>query len=342
MRQSAIASAWLASILACVWTGAVMAAPVSVSGPVTHDNLAIYFIHGRSQPGPVPLTLEEALAAGTVQVRETSNVNALAIENTGDKPVFIQAGDIVKGGKQDRTLTVSLLLPPKSGRVPIASFCVEHGRWSKRAREDASKFTTASSVVPSREMKLAMLAPVATTGSAPSPMAETSLRQRKVWDGVRVAQQRLSRSTGADVRAAASQSSLQLSLENEKLAAARAAYVKALKDTARDDDIVGFVFTVNGKLNSGDTYMSNALFRKMWPKLLAASATEAIGRLNETGSDGPSAEDVGAFLAALKEGETKERPLDFGMRRVLHEADRGYLVEAVYHDDFVHRSYLAR
>jgi hypothetical protein len=238
---------------------------------------------------------------------------------------------------------VSLLLPPKSGRVPIASFCVEHGRWSKRAREDASKFTTASSMVPSREMKLAMQAPMpATTGSVSSPMAETSVRQTKVWDGVRAAQQRLSSSTGADVRAAASQSSLQLSLENEKLAAARAAYVKALKDAARDPDIIGFVFAVNGKLNSGDTYMSNALFRKMWPKLLTASATEAIGRLQEPGGDAPSAKDVEAFMAALADGKTNERPLDFGMTRVLHEADRGYLVEAAYHDSFVHRSYLAR
>ena len=72
---------------------------------------------------------------------ETGNVNSLAIENLGDQAVFVQAGDIVKGGQQDRTLTVSLLLPPKSGRVPIASFCVEHGRWSARGGEDARSFS---------------------------------------------------------------------------------------------------------------------------------------------------------------------------------------------------------
>ena len=31
-------------------------------------------------------------------------------------------------GKQDRVLTVSLVLPPKSGRLPIASFCVEQAQ----------------------------------------------------------------------------------------------------------------------------------------------------------------------------------------------------------------------
>ena len=115
-----------------------------VSGPHVHENLAIYFIHGNSADGPVPLTLSEALAKGRVQVIETGRVNELQIENTGDEEVFVQVGDIVKGGKQDRVLTVSLVLPPKSGMIPIASFCVEQGRWSARGTEDHAKFTSAT------------------------------------------------------------------------------------------------------------------------------------------------------------------------------------------------------
>src|SRR5262245_41994669 len=103
-----------------------------VSGPYVYENLAIYFVHGTGADGPVPLTLSEALAKGRVQVIETGRVNELQIENTGDEEIFVQAGDIVKGGKQDRVLTVSLVLPPKSGTIPIASFCVEQGRWSAR------------------------------------------------------------------------------------------------------------------------------------------------------------------------------------------------------------------
>jgi hypothetical protein len=33
-----------------------------VSGPVAHDNLAVYFVHGSAVEGAVPVTLEEALA----------------------------------------------------------------------------------------------------------------------------------------------------------------------------------------------------------------------------------------------------------------------------------------
>ena len=167
MRLSAVVNCVaFASLL--TMTGAAFAAPNAaperISGPVVHENLAIYFVHGTSQAGAVPLTLAEALSRHLAEVRETGHVNALEIENLSDQPIFVQAGDIVKGGRQDRTLAVSLLLPPKSGRIPIASFCVESGRWSPRGGEDSHAFASAQAAVPSLEMKLAMQAP-------PSPAA---------------------------------------------------------------------------------------------------------------------------------------------------------------------------
>src|SRR5438045_4131461 len=96
------------------FSAAAAAEETRTTGPVTHENLSVYFIHGPSAPGKAPLTLEEALAKRIVEVRETGNVNELEIENLGDEEVFIQSGDIVKGGQQDRSLMVSLLLAPKS------------------------------------------------------------------------------------------------------------------------------------------------------------------------------------------------------------------------------------
>src|SRR5712691_10944532 len=199
-----------------------------ISGPLVHENLAVYFIHGKSAPGEVPLTLEEAMAKGVVKVRETSNVNQLEIGNLGLDEVFVQSGDIVKGGQQDRTLMVSLLLAPQSGSIPIASFCVEQGRWAARGREDAKNFSTASAAVPSREMKLAMKAPLpaakpsdgslnAVGGQISDSSTETGTRQRQVWESVRKTQIKLTGSLGAQVRSVQSGSSLQLALENEKL-----------------------------------------------------------------------------------------------------------------------------
>jgi hypothetical protein len=331
---------------------------VRVSSPVVHENLAIYFIHGKSAPATVPLSLDEALAKGTVKVRETSNVNQLEIENLGAEEVFVQSGDIVKGGKQDRTLMVSLVLPPKSGSVPIASFCVEEGRWAARGREDVKNFATASASVPSREMKMAMKAPLPVapaadpshaavhahvSGGSNAYAAETGQRQQQVWAKVRETQSKLSDKLGAQVWSAQSASSLQLALESEKLIDAQKRYVDALKAAGESaDDIIGFAFAVNGAINSADVYPSNGLFRKMWAKLLNASAIEAIGHKNEPNVAPPSIEKVVEFLAHAEAGKASQTPLNAGVHLETREADAAYFFETARGSAWVHRNYLAR
>ncbi len=155
-----------------------------VSGPFVHDNLAIYLVHGTAEPGPVPLTLQEALAKGSVRVHETGSVNQLDIENLAGEEVFVQSGDIVKGGQQDRVLMVSLLLPPRSGRVAIASFCVEQGRWSARGKEDVKTFASAASALPSRKAKMAIKAPTLAAEEGAGRRASTGSRQQAVWESV--------------------------------------------------------------------------------------------------------------------------------------------------------------
>ena len=59
-----------------------------LSDPVVFRNLAIYFVHGQSRTGPVPLTLQEALAKQVITVRETGQVNQLQVENTGGEEIF--------------------------------------------------------------------------------------------------------------------------------------------------------------------------------------------------------------------------------------------------------------
>lgn len=344
MRLSAVLNCVaFASILTLTTAATAAREPdIRVSTPVRHDNLAVYFVRGHSNPGLVPLTLEEALAKNAARVSETSNVNSLEIENFGDTPVFVQAGDIVKGGKQDRTLMVSLLLPPKSGRVPIASFCVEHGRWSPRGGEAVDKFSTSTASVPSREMKITMQAPMPASPDTTESFADTGTQQMKVWDGVQRMQQKLVGNVGTDVRAPVSASSLQLALENDKLVAMRKAYIDALQAAAKDDDIVGYVFTINGKINSGDVYSSHALFTKMWAKLLTASAVEAIGQRNEKSSEPPPVLTVLAFLQSAEQGAPKEQPLNFGVNRITHASPTAYMFETAKADGWVHKNYLAK
>jgi hypothetical protein len=260
----------------------------------------------------------------------------------------------VKGGQQDRTLMVSLLLPPKSGRIPIASFCVEQGRWSARGKEDVKTFASSSGHVPSRDMKIAMQAPAKAaadpaTNAAANPSQrggyavpragdETSRKQRAVWDGVSRLQ------VGAPVVAPESASSLQLALENKKLVTEQKAYVEALRKAGEaSDDVIGYVFAINGQISSGDVYPSNALFRKMWAKLLNAGATEAIGHRNDTPAAAPpTVEAVNGFLAGAEQGTKNETQLTAGLRQETREGEKAYLFETASTKGFVHRNYLAK
>jgi hypothetical protein len=344
---------FVASFVAMHPLGA-LADGASISGPVVHANLAIYLVHGSAAKGPVPLTLQEAMAKGAVKVHETGSVNELTVENVGSDEVFVLAGDIVKGGRQDRVLSVDLLLPPHSGDVSIAAFCVEHGRWTARGKEDGRQFASAAAVMPSRKAKVAMRAYVASK-PAPSPehsrvttlslqRADPSVSQQEIWDTVKKTQEQLTRSVGVAVAAPASPSSLQLSLENEKLKQAQAAYIKALQGAGEaSDDIVGYVFAINGKINSGDVYASNTLFRKMWRKLLAANVTEAIGDKSAAGAAPPSIKDVQAFLAAAESGTEDERNINSSVRLATREGDNSLYAETRRSGgDWVHRNYLAK
>ena len=330
-----------------------------ISGPHVHENLAIYLVHGVSAGGAIPLTLQEALAKGSVQVTETGRVNELQIENTGAEEVFIQAGDIVKGGKQDRVLTVSFLLPSKSGRVPIASFCVEQGRWSARGKEDQSKFSSAHEAMPSRAALLAMAAPSEPAKVAePAPNVEggrqavqtqrgndVAEKQRKVWDSVATTQGKLSSGLNAQLYAPQSATSLQLTLEHEKLKEARAAYITALETIGlKDADVVGYVVAINGKMSSANLYPSNGLFRKMWSKQLAATVTEAIGETSKAAApEAPKPGAVSEFLAAAERGQSQERATAAGMRVETRDAASALYNEARQADGkWVHRNYLAK
>jgi hypothetical protein len=340
----------------------------SVLDPVTHENLSVYFVRGQSATGPVPLTLQEAILKGSVNVHETGQVNELIIENTGTDDVFVQAGDIVKGGKQDRVLTVSLLIPSGAGKIPIGAYCVEQGRWSPRGVEDAKRFSSSEKSVPSREAKLAMLAPAQPARPRTDEPSQSSMqvarepnrimnrgqhrgeaaapsRQSAVWAQVAKIQDSLSARVNERVNSGVSASSLQLSLENQKLAETRARYVETLKAAAKDPEIVGVVIAINGQISSADIYPSNGLFKKMWPKLLDAAATEAIGTSKSEQTAAPEIASVQSFLAAADKGKPAATP-DLAsalMNQEIRDGDKSLVVESRRKDGgFVHRTYLAK
>ncbi len=302
-----------------------------LSGPYTHKNLTIFLIHGKSIVHSKNfLTLQEALEQKKVIVYETNTVSELAIENISNEDVYVQAGDIVKGGQQDRMLATDFIVPPKSGKMPIGAFCVESGRWSRRAGERVEVFASSAEVASTKELKLA---------------AKRSKSQGAVWENVKVAQDRLSENVGARVNSPVSASSLQLAVENDKVRETADAYIKTLSGiSAGKDDVIGYVFAINGKVNSADVYGSSALFKKLWPKLLKANAVEAIAGLQKDAFAPASPEAVSSFLVDAEKGKASEKEVTRRVKLVTREDEKNVFFETVDASGgaWVHRNYIRK
>ncbi|HEY8184950.1 MAG TPA: DUF6569 family protein [Pyrinomonadaceae bacterium] len=305
-----------------------------LSGPYTYENLTIFLIHGPDQPNSkVFMPLQEAMERKVVIVHETSDVNELAIENVSrTEEVLVQAGDIVKGGQQDRVLAVDLLLPPRSGRIPIDAFCVEQGRWQQRGQEGVAQFDSSNEMVATRSLKMA---------------AKEAKSQSGVWREVGEAQTKLSRSVDEDVRSSVSRSSLQLALENEKVHQSTTAYVTKLSSIMEGkNDVIGYVFAINDKINSADLYSSHELFRRFWPKLLKTTAIEAVAeRASGQKGETVSAEAMKAFFASAERGKESTSNVTDRYQMIKREGEQGLFFETrdlSQKGVWLHRSFLAK
>jgi len=305
-----------------------------LSGPYTYKNLTVYLVHGENVLNDrTPLTLEEAMERRLVIVHETSDVNELEIENISKTDeVYVQAGDIVKGGKQDRVLAVDLIVPARSGRMPIDSFCVEHGRWVARGDESTAAFASSAEMAPSKQIKLA---------------ARLEKSQAQVWRGVEESQNKLSAAANTNVASNVSRSSLPLTLENRFVRANADEYIQALRSIINGkDDVIGFVFAINGEINSADTYGSGELFAKLWPKLLKAAAIEAVSESHERISP-PTVrtDDIREFLdSAESAGVANERTVTDRIRMITRESKQVVLIESrdSEYGTWLHRNYITK
>jgi hypothetical protein len=341
-----------------------------LSGPYSHKNLAIFLIHGADAGSPAaPLTLKEAMEQKKVVVHETGEVNQLAIENVSNEEVFVQSGDIVKGGQQDRVLAIDLIVPARSGKIPIESFCVEQGRWARRGDEVATAFSASEKMLNTKELKIA---------------AKHRASQEEVWQNVAKSQDKMSAGVIAmspaamqrlpadaigaagrvnqqaaggggqqaeaydfSVASSASRSSLQLALENKTLNETAGDYLKQLSPIINNKtDVIGYAFAINGQLNSADVYSSHALFKKLWPKLLEANVTEAIGEFEKDQPLGTvTADEVKAFLNDPVAGKAEMKNLTARVTTVKRETLKNLFFETrdrKRSNAWVHRNYIAK
>jgi hypothetical protein len=303
-----------------------------ISQPYTHDNLTVFMIYGEDKiEADAFLTLQEAIEQGKIVVHETGNVSSLSVENGGETAIYIQSGEIVRGGRQDRVIQHDLIVPPRSGKMPIGSFCVESGRWTARAGESAGQFNSSANCAVGKSMNLAV---------------KHAGNQNDVWQSVSEAQGKLSDNLAADVTSQLSRTSMELTLSHEKVQAAAQQYVQRFGHLIDEKkNVVGFAFAVNGKIHSIDIYASHALFRKLWPKLLKAGAVEAIAEKRKGEAfAAATVEDVKSFILDARKAKASRKDLAGGTVLYTYDSSGRILWQT---DDLrsnvaVHQNYLTK
>ena len=118
-----------------------------ISGPYQHKNMAVYLVHAPKKNISTQkfITLEQGLRSGKVLVNEMRNqtVSKVLVVNRSSEPLYLQEGDRIYGGKQDRIISSPLVIAPKIGPVTVPCKCVESGRW----RGNTNRFTAPNSTL---------------------------------------------------------------------------------------------------------------------------------------------------------------------------------------------------
>jgi len=223
-----------------------------VEEPERHGNLSLFPVSAPTVKAPdVTLTLTQAVKQGLFEVMELkeSEVNRLRVRNRAKEPVFIMAGEMLRGGKQDRIAGDDLIVPPKT-TLTVAVFCVEHGRWAGRE----SGFTVGHS-----------LAGAAVRG------AGARGGQGAVWSRVEEQQRTL--------RAPSATGALRSVHDSEAVREQMKPYLRSLSDLPEEHHkAVGVVAVVGDEIIAADLFSSRELFETMWPDLLEAYVIDALER----------------------------------------------------------------
>lgn len=273
--------------------------------PITHGDLTVFpVVSTHSHDTNQFLTLDEGVRSGDVVVTEVGNlhtmmhrrpipqtyhgsaqVNTLVLVNNSDRPLILLAGEIVTGGKQDRVVGKDRIVPAESDPVDLGVFCVEPHRWVEKSASGSFGTPTSIMAQPSVRKKA---------------MADKD--QQQVWNEVKSAKTTMT----ANVQAAAppvggggggstsfeysravrdlnDTSSYAGARENKVVQKQMEAITEPMQKSyeslikqLRNQNAVGVVVAVKGRIVWADLFASSGLLNKYWPKLLQSYAAEAL------------------------------------------------------------------
>ena len=207
-------------------------------------------------------TLDEAMQGKMLEVKEINEggqVPALKVKNKSGRMIFLIAGELLVGCKQDRALNTSMLVPSKT-EMPIPVACVEAGRWGYKSREFHSRQTSSHSylrMILSKETSARYRAK-GTPGSG----------QGAVWSEVA----RKMSCMGSRSASGALQDMFETC--DKKLN-------QMLDNFSAPEGCHGAAFAVNGEILGVDLFETPTTFSKLWSKLAKSYAVDALEEVTE-------------------------------------------------------------
>ncbi len=228
-----------------------------ISGGRAAAGLQVFGLRWIWSDGHDYATLDEALEQKSIDVTEVDEggrVPTLKVVNKSDRMVFLMAGEEIVGGKQNRVLNASMMIPAKT-EIPIPVTCVERGRWGYKSKGFSSGTTSSHShlrLMMSRQLS----GSYKTTGAPQSD-------QGAVWSEVDRKMSKMGAKSSTD------------SLHDmfteyaQKLDALTSNF--SLPEASN-----GAAFAIHGKIVGADLFDKPSTLTKLWTKIIRSYAADAL------------------------------------------------------------------
>lgn len=250
----------------------------AVHKPVVHEHLAIYPVFRKSAVTVSDyITLDEAQQTKVIVIKERDNasVPSVLIRNKGNKPIYIMAGEIIIGGKQDRMVSFDIIIPSYK-EVVVEVRCVEHGRW----HGETVVFKSGGAV-----------------GCKDVRSALQFKEQQDVWDEVARTCGEVEVETGSGTYGAI--------LSSENVEAKSKPFLDAMHVGLDGEGMVGMIVALNGEIVCVDIFANPKFFAKVKEKLVKAYVLDALST-HPTETDVPGQAAIIAFFKEMEEAQTEE------------------------------------
>jgi hypothetical protein len=300
---------------------------LNIGSRQTHKNLSMYPIICPEGVSLDYLLLDEALAGNVIEIAELNqggSVPELKVVNKAQKMVLLLDGEELVGAKQNRIINTTILIAANSTTtIPVS--CVEQGRWSYRSNTFHSEERVMSHKLRAMKAEHVNL----------SKKLHNSYRsdQGALWGEIADKAERLN----------ACSDSMAMSSIFEKERPNLQEYAKQFR---AEENQVGAVFLINGKIVGLDSFGKQTTFSKVFKKLIESYALDAIDWLEEEKKTKKKVEGSGngvsVFLESIRKADAQSSPSVALGKDVRLESDSTIGFALDYEGALLHLSAFAR